>query len=129
AIGDRVEAEIQYAFTHRRELRHGLHQRRVGRDLRGDGAVRALLEFGGELAAKPVAEIAFVDRAARELVRDFQGLGWRSRPQPARSDDRGRGQRTGKDGASADGHLNLPIRSPSCPKTFAATTVELIWPI
>src|SRR5438034_1298199 len=69
-----IAASISFegAFAHRRELRVGLDQRGVRIDLGGDLAARALGDFGGEHAAKPVAEITLLNGAARELMRNFQ---------------------------------------------------------
>src|SRR5262249_19487680 len=49
-IGDWIETEIEYTFAYRGKLRHGLHQRRIGVDLRGERAIRPLLELGREFA-------------------------------------------------------------------------------
>ncbi len=51
-VGDRVEAHIERAFSHRGKLRHRLHQRGVGIDLPGHRAVGALFQLGGERAAQ-----------------------------------------------------------------------------
>src|ERR1700719_3794838 len=76
----------------------------MGIQLLDDRTVRSLLEFGRELAAQAIAEIAFIDRAPRKLVGDFQRLGRRSRAQSRRGGDSGRCERASKNTASADGH-------------------------
>ena len=82
-VGKGIQADIERAFAHRRELRVGLDQRGVRIDLGGDLAATALGDFGGEYPAEPVAEIALVNRTAGKLVGYFQrGCGLsRSRPE------------------------------------------------
>ena len=111
-IGDRIEAHIERTFAHRRELRNGLHQRRVRIDLRPDRAVGALLELGRELETNAIAEIAFVDGAAGKLVGNLQHLGRRCRAEPSRGDDGGRRDCAEQDMTSTDGHVTLPSGRP-----------------
>jgi hypothetical protein len=74
-IRHRIKAHVERAFAHRRELRVRLHQRRVRIDLGNKRTVGTLGDFLCEFAAKAVAEVALIDRAAGELVRDFERLG------------------------------------------------------
>src|SRR6202048_2011806 len=76
----------------------------MGKALAGDRTVRPLLEFGRELAAQAIAEIAFIDRAPRKLVGDFRRLARRSGAQSRRGGDSGGCERASKNTASADGH-------------------------
>ena len=100
-IGQRIQADIERAFAHRRELRVGLDQRRVRIDFGRDLAAAAFGHFGGEYAAQPVAEIALVDRAAGKLMRYFQGGGGLGRAGPE-AQDGGRGKRGYKDVATRE---------------------------
>ncbi len=100
-IGQGIEADIERAFAHRRELRVGLDQRGVRIDFGGDFAAAAFGDFLGEHPAQAVAEIALVDGAAGKLVRDFQrrcGVGGAG----AEAQDGGRGKRGCEDVAACE---------------------------
>ena len=72
-IRKRHQRQVERAAAQRAELRVDLHQRRVRIDLELERAVGPLFDVLRELADEAVAEIALVDRAARELVRDLEG--------------------------------------------------------
>src|SRR5439155_26817329 len=108
-VWERIQADIQRAFAHRRELRVGLDQRGIRIDLCSDFAAAALGYFCSENPAEAVAEIALVDSSAGKLVRYFQCGCGPGRPGP-KTQNGGRGKRCYEDVTACEhGYLRKAI--------------------
>src|SRR4029453_9608193 len=103
-----IQQQVESPFPQRRELRNGLHERRVGIDLELQRTLRLLLDIRGKAPAEPVPKIALGQRSSGKLVRNLEGMALGAADRRHSQRQRGqRGSRPQYDVTTRDGHVLL----------------------